>query len=256
METLKNEIMNSQTILAGISHEMRTYMNAIVAFSFLMQESSFDNEEREEFSNHIFNSCEQLMQLFDSFFESVRIDAGNSVAKAKICKVDNILDELIPDFRRMIRKDGEKRIDLITDIRIDVSARALVDIKMIDRVIRNLFLNSLKNTTSGYIKVGLFSNGDQLTFFVTDTGRGYAKCRDFLNADDITESFLKHDDIAGAININMIKKIILIMKGTIRIERNHAEGAGIYFSVPAKIFKGYNTGMNEIIYSTGVTCNC
>jgi K+-sensing histidine kinase KdpD len=256
METLKNEIMNSQTILAGMSHEMRTYMNAIVAFSFLMQESSFDNEEREEFSNHIFNSCEQLMQLFDSFFESVRIDAGNSATKSKICKVDNILDDLVIDFRRVIRKDVEKNIELLTDIRIDPSARALIDTKMIERVIRSLFLNSLKNTTSGYIKIGLFSNDDQLTFFVTDTGRGYSKCKDFLNSEDINESLLKHDDIAGAININLIKKIISIMRGTIRIEHNDIEGTGIYFSVPAKIFKGYNSGLNEFVYSTAVSIHC
>jgi len=255
METLKNEIMNSQTILAGMSHEMRTYMNAIVAFSFLMQESSFDNEEREEFSNHIFNSCEQMMQLFDSFFESIRIDAGNSVTKSKICNVDIMLDDLILEFKKVIRKDVEKKIELITEIKVDTSTRALVDIKMIDRIMRSLFLNSLKNTSSGYIKIGLSNTNDELVFSVHDTGKGFVKSRDFLNSGNINESLSKHDDLAGAININLIRKIVEIMRGTIWIEHNDIEGTGFFISIPVKLFTGFNTSLNDVVFNSAVTCN-
>ena len=49
---------------------MRTHMNAIVAFSFLMKDNGCNDSEREEFSNQILSSCEQLIGLFDSFLDS------------------------------------------------------------------------------------------------------------------------------------------------------------------------------------------
>ena len=39
MNSMKNNMINCPTILTGMSHEMRTHMNAIVAFSFLMKEN-------------------------------------------------------------------------------------------------------------------------------------------------------------------------------------------------------------------------
>ncbi len=55
------------TILTGMSHEVRTHMNAIVAFSYLMNRNSANDSEREEFSNQILASCEQLIGLVDNF---------------------------------------------------------------------------------------------------------------------------------------------------------------------------------------------
>jgi len=166
-----------------------------------------------------------------------------------------MLDDLMLEFRRVSRKDGEKKIELITDIRIETGTRALVDIKLVDRIIRSLFLNSLKNTSSGYIKIGLSCSEDKLTFSVIDTGRGYVKYRDFLSASDINEALSRHDDLAGAININLIKKIVQILGGTIWIEHNDIEGAGIYFSIPAKIFTGHNNGLNDAVFTKAVTCH-
>ena len=83
MDSSKNNMINCPTVLTGMSHEMRTHMNAIVAFSFLMKDNCCNNSEREEFSNQILNSCEQLIGLFDSFLDSAIIDTGNSKADSK-----------------------------------------------------------------------------------------------------------------------------------------------------------------------------
>ena len=62
-DSLKNIVINCPSIITGMSHEMRTYMNAIVAFSYLMKDSCCSNTDREEFSNQILSSCEQLIGL-------------------------------------------------------------------------------------------------------------------------------------------------------------------------------------------------
>jgi len=247
MNLLKNIMINSPTILRGMSHEMRTHMNAIVAFSYLMKKNCCNNSEREEFSNQILSSSEQLIGLFDSFFDSAIIDTGNSKADSKICKLNNILDDLLPEFREEIRKEGHKDVELVTEIQFYNSAEVLVDKNRIFRVIRSLFQNSIKNTKSGYIKIGYYFRDNKVTFYVLDSGQGYFKCKEFLHSEDINESLTLFNDMYTAINITLAKKLIQMLGGTIWIECNGLTGAGIYFSVPSKMIA--NSDINRKIYA-------
>src|SRR5450759_4549688 len=149
-----------------MSHEMRTHMNAIVAFSFLMKDNCCNNSDREEFSSQILTACEQLISLFDSFLDSAIIDTGNSKADSKICKLDNMLDDLLTEFRETIRKEGHKDLELITEIQYTNSTEVFIDKNRVFRVIRSLFQNSIKNTKSGYIKIGYYFRDDKVTFYI------------------------------------------------------------------------------------------
>jgi two-component system sensor histidine kinase BarA len=240
-----DKVICSKTILTGMSHEMRTYMNSIVAFSFLLQENSVNHADKKEFSNQIFSSCQQMMQLFDSFLDTAKIETGNSQTKLKVCRLDNLIDDIIAEAREAVRKEDEKKVEVLTDFHINDSLRAIIDIKLINRAVRSLFQNSLKNTTAGYIKIGLTNTDDMLTFSVHDTGKSYDKFREFLDSDDINKSLALHDDVCSAINIILVKKIVRMLGGTIWIERNDAEGAVIYFSLPAKFLNLKNTGIAD-----------
>ena len=235
MKSLNKSIAGCPTILKGMSHEMRTHMNAIVAFSFLMKENSSNNSENEEFKNQILSSCEQLMGLFDSFLDSAIIDTGNSKAEARICKLDNLLDDLLSELKEVIKKEDHKNIELLTEIRFNNSVQVLIDKNKIFRIIRCLFQNSLKNTKSGYVKIGYFLNDNKVTFYVIDSGQGYSKCKEFLYSEDLNESLLLYNDTYTAINITLARKLIQMLNGTIRIDCNGREGSGIYFSIPVKI---------------------
>ena len=240
MESLKTNLTNCSTILTGVSHEMRTHMNAIVAFSFLMKENSCNNLEREEFCGHIFSSCEQLIELFDSFLDAAKIDTGKPKSELRICRLDNMLDDLLSEFIEIIRKEGNTGLELLKDIRVPDSAKTLIDQNMILMVIRSLFRNANKNTSSGYIKIGMYSGDDKLTFYVLDSGKGFVKCKEFLYTEDINDSLALYNDTYTAINITLARQLTRIMGGKIWIEHNEADGAGIYFSIPAKITSGSN----------------
>jgi two-component system sensor histidine kinase/response regulator len=247
MNALKNNLINCPTVITGMSHEMRTHMNAIVAFSFLMKENCTNNSEREEFSKQILSSCEQLIGLFDSFFDSAIIDTGNSKTDSKICKLDTILDELLSDFREVIRKDNRTDLELITEIQYSNSTEVYIDKNRIFRVISSLFQNSVKNTKSGYIKIGYFFREDKLTFYILDSGQGYFKCKEFLHTDDMNVSLAQYNDTHTAINITLAKKLIQMLDGTIWIECNGLAGAGIYFSVPVKVVENTSININKYV---------
>jgi signal transduction histidine kinase len=243
----KNNIINCPTVITGISHEMRTHMNAIVAFSFLMKDTCCDSSAREEFSNQILSSCEQLIGLFDSFLDSAIIDTGNSKADLKICKLDSFLNDLLSEFREELRKEGHKELELVTEIQFSNSGEIIIDKNKIYRVIRSLFQNSIKNTKSGYIKIGYYLRDDKVNFYVLDSGQGYFKCKEFLQTVDLNESLMLHNDTHTAINISLAKKLIQMLGGTICIECNGLTGTGIYFSIPAKMVVDSDININKYL---------
>lgn len=247
MNSIKNNLTDCPLILTGMSHEMHTHMNAIVAFSFLLKDHCTKNSENEEYSTQILNSCEQLIGLFDSFLDAAIIDTKNPVTDDRICKTDSILDEILPELRESIRKQSNNNVELVTSPWLSDVTEVHIDKNKIFRVLRSLFQVSSKSTDSGYIKIGYQFNNEDIIFYVLDSGQGYLKCKEFLHTDDMNESLLIHNDVPSAINIALAKKLIQILGGTIWIERNGLSGTGIYFSIPVKEVSSPNITNNKYI---------
>jgi K+-sensing histidine kinase KdpD len=244
--SLNNSMINCPTVITGMSHEVRTHMNAIVAFSFLMNRNNCNEIEREDYNNHIISSCEQLLGLFDNFFDSAIIDTGNSQTDLKVSKLSTILDDLLTEFREILKKEDSRDIVLVSESNLAETFDIIIDSDRVFRVMRNLFQNAVKNTHSGYIKIGYSFRDNELTFYVLDSGQGYFKCKEFLHTEDLNESLSKYNDTASAINLTLAKKIIQILKGSMWVECNGLTGTGIYFSVPVKIAESFRYNNKRI----------
>lgn len=238
-------MINCPTILTGMSHEMRTHMNSIVAFSFLMNNGKCDEGEREEFSNQILSSCEQLMVLFDNFLDSAIIDTGNSKAEPRACNLGNILDDLLSEFRVILKREDHKDLVLILENQANKQSDVFIDSNRVSRVIRSLFQNALQNTKSGYIKIGYYFRDGNVTFYVLDSGHGFLKCHEFLNSENLNESLRLHNDTCSAINLTLARKLISLMEGKIWVETNGLAGTGMYFSVPAREAEAPKVSINN-----------
>jgi K+-sensing histidine kinase KdpD len=207
-------------------------MNSIVAFSFLIRNNGLNSNEKEEYVDHIFNSCDQLMSLFDNFLDSAIIDTGNSKAEFRKCKISTILDDLLSEFRVILKRENHQDLVLILENQFSDKDEISIDSGKVVRVIRSLFQNAVFNTESGYIKIGYYFRDSNVIFYVLDSGKGYNKCKEFLLTDNLNESLGKHNDTCSAINLSLAKKLINLMGGTVWIEANGPSGTGLYFSIP------------------------
>ncbi|MBN2665734.1 MAG: HAMP domain-containing histidine kinase [Bacteroidales bacterium] len=224
-------VSGCSTVLTELSREMRTQMNAIVAFSFMMNKKEYCEPEKEEFSNHIYNSCEQIISLFDNFLDSAIIDAGNSISEPGVVHTGEMFSDLFSEFREILKHERYKDLLLVTDNMACQSTDCLFDANRVTRVIRNLFQIALNHTKSGYIKVGYKIAEGHLKFCITDSGQGFLKCREFLQSRDLSESLAKFDDIHMAVSMDLVRKLIRMMDGSIRIENNGKTGSSISFSI-------------------------
>jgi signal transduction histidine kinase len=240
-------MINCPTLLTGMSHEVRTHMNSIVAFSFLLNNSGYNESEKEEFSNHILSSCERLMYLFDNFLDSAIIDSGNSKTDLRKCKISNILDDLLSEFRAILMREDHKELVLVLENQLSDQTEVYIDSNRVARVIRSLFQNALYNTKSGYIKIGYYFGDNNVIFYVLDSGQGYLKCKEFLQTENLNDSLSRHNDTCSAINLTLARKLIILMGGSVWIESNGLSGTGMYFSVPVKEAGKSNTLLNRYL---------
>jgi light-regulated signal transduction histidine kinase (bacteriophytochrome) len=138
-------------------------------------------------------------------------------------------------------------VELITEIPFTNSTEVFIDRNKLFRVIRSLFQNSIKNTKSGYIKIGYHFNNDTITFYVLDSGQGYFKNREFLQSENLNESLTLYNDTYSAINISLAKKLIQLLGGAIWIEKNGLTGSGMYFSVPVTVAAKSSENINKYV---------
>lgn len=240
-------------VLKHLSHEMRTHMNAVVAFSFIMNKEGYSEREREEFSDQVMKSCEQLITLFDNFLDTAMIDAGSESDDLKIIRPDIYLNDLFADLRNTLIKEKRDDVLLVTENQYTRAEEITVDTNRLSRVIRCLFHNALHNTCSGYIKIGYSLEERNLNCRILDSGLGFAGSLEFLQTTDLNGSLGKFPDVYQAISIVLARNLIDQMKGTICIERNGPGGSAIGFSVPlqpavsmAKENKKLSSGMITI----------
>jgi len=233
-EVFNQSINCCPSILTGISRELRTEMNAIVAFTFLLNKGEYRNDENDELNRHIFSSCDKIISLLDNFLDFAIIDTGNSIPESKSCNPNEVLHDLFSEFREVLRHGEYNDLIFVSESQSVNNSQYILDMTRITRVIRNLFQIALSNTTTGYIKTGFELRKECLTFYILDSGKGFSKCREFLQSSDMEQSLKKFNDVFTAVSIALVRKLIQSMKASIRIECNGLSGSGIYFSVPAR----------------------
>ena len=155
-----NQMINKPNILAGVSHEVRTQMNSIVAFSYLLNNTRFSENERQEFSEQIITSCEQLIGLFENFFDTAVLEVRLIKSKSQGDRRRKTVRVTTSEFRVLMRKKGKDNVILIQEDNLPDKLMLRIDKARTVRILSNLFRNALDNTFSGFIKLGCTYNDE------------------------------------------------------------------------------------------------
>lgn len=221
-------ILNCPGILTGLSHEVRTYMNSIVAFSYLQNNAS--NNDQQNYSGQIFNSCEQLITLFDNFLDSALLEAEMPVTNFNKAVIDNVLQKLSVDLNNSLSRFDKQNVTLVLE-KHPSQDEVYIDEDKIIRVIKNLFLNSVEHTTTGYIKLGYKKRNNQLIFYVIDSGNGYHLNRELLGSNEIPVFPSQNNSTFTTVGLILAQKLINAMEGRLWVEPNGVNGSALFFSV-------------------------
>jgi PAS domain S-box-containing protein len=221
--------------LQNISHEVRTPLNALMGFSYLIEKHIDQPEKLIKYTKIINKSSEHLLEMINGLLDISRIEAGQISLNLEKYNLNFLLDEINTYFinhKKQLKKDD---IELVCK-KFPRTAKSitLTDPPKLKQIFINLIQNAFKFTSSGSIEFGYMnSNEEKLSFYVKDTGPGIPKERQTI----IFERFVqgnKEDDFLQGIGLGLaiVKGLIEIFKGNIWLESELNKGTVFYFSIP------------------------
>ena len=224
----------SKTIFfSNISHDIRTPMNAIIAFNELSKNTD-DLDKIKEYMNKIDSASHHLLNLLNDVLEMSRIESG----KMELIPVDTDIKDILRDVYNILHVQIEgKGLEFI--IEEDVTHEFVsCDKNRLNRAIINLVNNACKFTESGYIKVSLKEtafDGNNVTFEfrVKDTGIGMTE--EFSKK--IYDAFARErtsdvNSVQGSgLGMAITKSIVTMMNGTIDLITDYGKGTEFVITV-------------------------
>lgn len=210
--------------LANMSHEIRTPLNAIVGFSSLLAESE-NLAEREQYLSVIQKNNELLLQLISDILDLAKIEAGTFDITLADFDVNQLCEEVVYSLIMKVSPN----VTLSFEDRIP-QCFLHSDRNRIFQILSNFINNAIKFTEKGSIRLGYRITGEQIKFYVEDTGIGIPP----ENTRHIFERFVKLNSFihGTGLGLPICKSIIEKLDGEIGVESTVGKGSYFWFTLP------------------------
>ena len=227
-ETLKEKF------IAGISHEMRTPMNAIYGMSNLLVQTPL-NEEQLNYVSSIQKSSTLLLGIINDILEMSTIHNGKVEFDYKDMNLVSIIENL---EKVMEYKTTEK--DLAFDLQVDKDIPKILigDELRLTQVLYNLVGNAIKFTERGFVKVNVDlvkrkGKDIRLKFTVRDSGIGIPDDKVDAVFDSFTRVRDKNKIYEGTgLGLALAKNYVQLMNGKIGATSEFGKGSVFFFELP------------------------
>jgi len=237
LQSAKQSEKLQSVFLANMSHEIRTPMNGIMGFSELLGLDDIDDEESEQFINHIISNSEILLDIMENIIDIARLEAGQISLSFAPCRIDELLFELDEAFSLRLNTYKTKNKDCLNlKLHSDIDNLVLYTDRMrLKQILSNLLDNALKFTDCGTIEFGIEKReGNFLHFFVKDTGIGI-KPEDkeiiFSHFRQVEDSFTRRFGGVG-LGLSICKSLTQLLGGDIWVDSLPDQGSIFRFTHP------------------------
>ena len=209
------------------SHEMKTPVQSIMAFSELLQENS---DYDKKLVQGIYRNAVRLQRLTNDILDVTKIESGILKLNKKKFSIKELILSLIMDFENPIEKENNT-VKIFTEFKKDFIIEA--DKGRIIQVMDNLLNNAIKFTNyNGIIQIKVCENvtNDHVIVSVKDNGIGIDKeilPRLFIK-------FVTFSTVGTGLGLYISKNIIEAHGGKIWAQNNGdgKKGATFSFSLP------------------------
>ena len=214
--------------LANMSHEIRTPLNAIEGFSRIMAETD-SSEERMRFMEIIESNNGRVLALINEILDISRVEAGEISIKKSMTN----LNEMCKSIRLIFKFRCPEDISLVWK-EPNMAVTLNTDQNRVTQIFSNLIGNALKHTSRGSITYGyrLINDGQEVEFFVSDTGSGIAA----EDLDKIFQTYVSRDadqmQNGFGLGLSLCKIIVEKLGGHISVTSKLGEGSTFRFVLP------------------------
>ncbi|TAL25881.1 MAG: HAMP domain-containing histidine kinase [Nitrospirae bacterium] len=234
-ESLQKEEALRKRLFSNIAHELRTPLTILKTHAEAIADGVIDRGRGLE---NIKNEIDKLIKLVKGI-EDVTAAEASFFEKGDITEInlreflEGIYNDMLPAFREKgldIKVSGVKDLIVFTDA------------EKLERIMRNLLLNSLKFTEKGGVSIENGADGKTFFIDIKDSGKGVSEnelpliFNRFYRGETITPSappLLKGDEGGLGLGLAIVKELVDVMGG--RIEVKSKVGEGTFFRISFKI---------------------
>lgn len=225
---------------ANVSHELRTPLTIMLGTTETLRERKVtDLQSRFEV---LHANGLRLLGLIDNLLDLVRFDQGDDNVNREAVDAEVFLRGIINGMSHLTdRKDLRLDFEAKTDLPV-----LALDQDKLEKILLNLLINSVKFTSfGGTISVSAKYEKGMFNFVVEDNGIGMSEEKQgqifsrFWQADTSSNRKFR----GSGIGLSLVKSLVDLMEGEIRVESVEEEGSSFYVSIPAE--KSILLGNNE-----------
>ncbi|MCP1837239.1 signal transduction histidine kinase/purine-cytosine permease-like protein/ActR/RegA family two-component response regulator [Bradyrhizobium sp. USDA 4524] len=155
--------------VVGLSHELRSPLNAISGYAQLLeQDDSLQVRPREQV-RVVRRSADHLSGLIDGILDISKIEAGRLYLSRDEVRLNDFLEQLVGMFRLQAAAKG---IDFVFKRPAVLPVVVYADEKRLRQILINLLSNAIKFTQSGQVQFVVHYRSPVAEFEVIDTGPG------------------------------------------------------------------------------------
>lgn len=220
-----------EQILANVSHEMRTPMNAIVGMTHLLEDMS-SSEEHARAVKIIRQSSDVLLELINDILEVSALQRNIATFRAERFNLHQVFRQLHDTFHHKAQKKG-----LLLSVNVSplVPDYAVGDQLRLNQVLYNLVANAIKFTDKGKVSVSvslaLETDLDfRLEVSVADTGIGIPVNQQQMIFETFTRIIDNNRMVEGTgLGLSIAQKIVSQQGNRIHLMSAPGEGATFSF---------------------------
>lgn len=223
------------TLLAVMSHEMRTPLNGVLGTLQLLSKTKLDEKQR-NYIEMMDTSGQLLLEHVNNVLDISRIDAGKAETTSEEFDVSHLVRGVVSSLQTPANERGNAlRVEVLGPGLDTVSG----DQARLKQVLFNLIGNAIKFTENGTVTVELEREPgtDTVDFRIIDTGIGI----DEADIERVFEDFVTldasyHRAVEGTgLGLGIVRRLIELLGGEIGVESNPGEGSVFWFRLPLPV---------------------
>ncbi|MGM0608168.1 MAG: ATP-binding protein [Candidatus Muiribacteriota bacterium] len=237
LEKLKEIDDYKNQVISNISHELKTPLTSIKAYTETLTEIIESDSEKYEvefkdFLNVIYDESERLLNLIMEILDTSKLESGRVNLNLSLFDLNTVIRKIIKGIDYLLK---EKNIKVNIDFKQEETFNIEADLIKLEQVFYNVLSNAVKyNEQNGKINIKIKRLKEVYKIIVEDTGIGI----DNKSIEKIFEKFYREsnvdtENISGfGLGLSIVKNIIDLHNGDINIKSKKGKGTKIILKIP------------------------
>ncbi len=233
---LEQQSQHKSRLMAALSHDARTPLNAVVLSARLLESQVKDQDDPEvkECLRTIRNAVKNVLDLLSDLLDLSRIDAGATLPELSRFNLEETLGECLSSIEPQARAKG---LDIRFEADSVLDTRLNTDRAKLKQILSNLLSNALRYTESGSIRLFADPTQGPLLIGVEDTGIGISP----QDHERIFDEFavLEHPNrLRGegtGLGLAICRRLANLLQGEILLESAPGRGSKFTLALPSSV---------------------